>query len=112
MAGTIAITNTKVWSVNSSAYHWVLDYLIEHITDPDIKRQLQEIDENNLGWLDLGDFAEPHRSEILLMLTDQIVPDAERRIFPGKPDREKSIDVFRELQALARQHVQKSSRVP
>lgn len=107
MAGTIAITNTETWSVNSSAYHWVLDYLIEHVTNPDVKRQLQEIDDNNLGWVGLTDFAEPHRSEMLHMLADQIVPDAERRLFPGNPDREKSIDVFRELRDLARQHIQK-----
>lgn len=105
MAGTIAITNTEAWSVNSSAYHWVLDYLIEHVTDTEVKQQLQEIDEVNLGWVGLADFPEPHRSEMLRMPADEIVPDAERRLFLGKPDREKSIDVFRELQALARQHV-------
>lgn len=108
MAGTIAITKTEAWSVNYSAYHWVLDYLIAHVSDPDVKRQLREIDEYNLGWVCIADFPEPHYSEILQMLTDEIVPDAERRLFPGKPNREKSIDVFRELRDLALQHVRKA----
>lgn len=108
MAGTIAVTKDDRWSTASWAYHWVLDYLIEHVTDSAVTSQLREIDEYNLGWVGLYDFAEPTRSEMVRMLADEIIPDAEKRLLPGKSEREGALDILRELQALALKHRSRS----
>jgi len=108
MSGTIAVTFDDRWSTASWAYHWVLDYLIEHVADPEVTAQLREIDENNLGWVGLYDFPEPTRSEMLGILADEIVPDAEQRLLPGKPERQGALDILREVQALALKHRSRS----
>jgi len=104
MAGTIAITENDRWSVASCAYHWVLDYLINHASDPETVAELTEIDENNLGWVEIHEFPAAAREELLRLIVDEVVPDAERRLLPENSDRESAIDVIRDLRALAAKH--------
>jgi hypothetical protein len=102
VAGTVAITRDDLWSVAYWAFHWVVDYLIDHVGDADIVSRLREIEDNNLGWVGLDDFSVEQRQKILPILQHEIVPDAERRLVPQDPDRERAISVIRELADMAR----------
>lgn len=102
VAGTIAITRDDRWSVASWAFHWVVQYLIDHIDDADAVRRLREIEEYNLGWVGLDDFSEQQRRKILHLLQQEIVPDAEQRLLPQDPARERAISTIRELADMAR----------
>lgn len=82
MAGTVAITRDDLWSVAYWAFHWVVEYLIDHVDDADIVSRLREIEDNNLGWVGLDDFSVEQRQKILPILQHEIVPDAERRLVP------------------------------
>lgn len=101
MAGTVAITRDDRWSVPSWAFHWVVEYLIDHVDDADVVNRLQEIEELNLGWLGLDDFSGEQRQKILHILQEEIVQDAEQRLLPQDLDREHAISVMRELAEMA-----------
>ena len=105
MAGTIAITRADRWSVSNWAYHWVLDFLIRRVTDPKLAATLSEIDDLNLGWVQLVDFDKPQREELLDLLANELVPDAEARLVPENANREEWIDVIRPLQEIARNQI-------
>ncbi len=104
MAGTIAVTRDVRWSVASWAFHWVVQYLVNHVDDEDVVSRLQEIEENNLGWVGLDDFSAEQRQKILHILRQEIVPDAEQRLVLEDPDREHAINIIRELAEMARSH--------
>ncbi len=105
MAGTIAITRDVRWSVSNWAYHWVLDFLIHRVTDPKLAAALHEIDDLNLGWVELDDFDESQRDELLDLLANELVPDAEARLVPEKANRDEWIDVIRPLKEIARNQI-------
>jgi hypothetical protein len=105
VAGTIAITKEDRWSVSNWAYHWVLDFLIHKVTDPKLAAALREIDDLNLGWVDLDDFDKPQCEELLDLLANELVPDAEARLVPEKASRDEWIDVIRPLQEIARNQI-------
>jgi hypothetical protein len=105
VAGTIAITSEDRWSVSSWAYHWVLDFLIHRVTDAKLAAALREIDDLNLGWVGLDDFDKSQREELLDLLANELVPDAEIRLVPEKANRDEWIDVIRPLQEIARSQI-------
>ncbi len=105
MAGTIAITRDDRWSVSDWAYHWVLDFLIHRVTDPKLAAALREIDDVNLGWVGLDDFDKSQCEELLDLLANELVPDAEARLVPEKANRDEWIDVIRPLQEIARNQI-------
>lgn len=102
MAGTIAITADDRWSVGSPAFYWVLDELIERVTDGDAAEQLREIRDMNLGWVAVPDFTPAQRAEILRVLGHEIVPYTERTLAPDAPGRASRLAVVGELAAMAR----------
>lgn len=102
MAGTILLTDDDTWSVASWAFYWVLDTLVEHVADDELVRQLREIEQENIGMLGLHDFAPEQQQRILDFLRNDIVPEAERNLLPDDPNRERAIDVIRELATMAR----------
>ena len=102
VAGTIAITQDDRWSVASWAFHWVIQYLIDHVDDADAVRRLREIEEYNLGWVGLDDFSEQQRRKILHFLQQEIVSEAEQRLLPQDVARERAISIIRDLADMAR----------
>ena len=105
MAGTIAITREDRWSVSNWAYHWVLDFLIRCVTDPELAAALIEINDLNLGWIEFADFDKSQREELLDLLVYELVPDAEALLVPENVDREEWINVLRPLQEIARNQI-------
>ena len=91
--------------MSSSAYHWVLDFLIHRVADPQLAAALREIDSLNLGWVGLDDFDKYQREELLDLLANELVPDAEARLVPEKANHHEWIDVIRPLQAMARKQI-------
>ncbi|HVK23644.1 MAG TPA: hypothetical protein VM677_20005 [Actinokineospora sp.] len=101
MSGDIWITKQLRWPVNNSLYHWVLEYLIDHVvTDADALAELEEIRDDNIGIVVADDFTQPVRATIVTALRDDLVPDAEKRL-PELTGREGFLDALRRLADLA-----------
>lgn len=99
MAGDIWITDDARWVVNNSLFNFVIEFLINHIGDPDTVAELKVIDDNNLKFIDASDFPAPARASIIAALRDDLVPEAEKRL-PGD-DWAGFRDELRELAQLA-----------
>ncbi|MGQ0837132.1 hypothetical protein [Actinokineospora sp.] len=101
MAGDIWITRETRWAANSSLYHWVLDFLIDHLDDPATVAGLEEIRDNNLGLVCAEDFPSPARVDLISVIRDQLVSDAETRLPGNMAERDEFITELRRLAHLA-----------
>ncbi|MQA81052.1 MAG: hypothetical protein GEV10_21645 [Streptosporangiales bacterium] len=102
MAGDIFVSDSLQWPANGSVFSWVLGFLTEATTDPAVREELEEIDEHNLGMLDLDSFAPPARAELLTLLSERLVPHAEAELPPDVADRTGFLDELRTLADMAR----------
>lgn len=66
--------NTNFWGASSSLGYLVINSTAEFITDPDLKKQLQEIDEHNLGVLSLDDMTEPNKRLVRKTILEKAIP--------------------------------------
>lgn len=107
MAGTIFVAPNRTWAVASWAFHWVAEYLADHVEDKEATDYLREVIDSNMGLLslkeDTGDFSPPVRQQILNLLQHELVPDAERRLPTENFDREGALNLLRQLADLARE---------
>ncbi|MDQ3404482.1 MAG: hypothetical protein M3548_14015 [Actinomycetota bacterium] len=101
MAGDIWINEDARWPVNSSLYHWVLEFLILNLDDLDTVANLEEIRDNNLGIVDVEDYPLPMRERIVTLLRDELVPDATVRLPHDMRNRDGYIDALGELALMA-----------
>lgn len=62
------------WGAGSSLGYLVINTTADFITEPSLKKQLQEIDEYNLGVLSLDDITEPNRSLIRETILEKAIP--------------------------------------
>lgn len=68
----------------------MVQHLIDHVDDEDVVSRLREIEEYNIGWVELDDFSEEQRRKILHILQQELVPEAEQRLLPQAQDRERA----------------------
>ena len=101
MAGTIELGDSSRWDVPSWAFNFVLDYLVRRLDGEPIAQELREVDEENVGFLNIGEFGPTVRIQVLSLLRDGLVADAEQRVPEDLPGRAGGIDRLKELADLA-----------
>lgn len=101
MAGTIELGYSDRWNVPSWAFNFVLDYLVTALDDEPIAEKLRELDEENVGFLNIGEFEPLVRARVLTMLRDGLVADADARFPKDLPGRTGGIARLKELADLA-----------
>lgn len=67
MAGTVDVATGR-WQASSGLFYWVVDEVAGHVDDPATVRALREIDEENLGHLDVAALPEAGRAQVLRVL--------------------------------------------
>jgi len=78
MAGTISLGPATRWSVAGWLFDWTVEFLAQRVVEPELRASLQEIVDENLGWLGLGDFGPDREREMRGLLRDNVV------VFEGK----------------------------
>jgi hypothetical protein len=101
MAGTIELGGSDRWDVPSWAFNFVLDYLVTRLDGEPIAQELQEVDEENIGFLNIGEFEPAVRTRVLALLDDGLVAAAEKRLPEDLPGRAGGIARLKELADLA-----------
>ena len=102
MAGSIIITENNHWSMGSSIYHWVAEFLIANINDKEIAQKIQFIEDNNLQCIDFADFTPEQQRKLTETLTTKLIPYAKRRIPLDYVSRRSRLDLLWELSARAK----------
>jgi hypothetical protein len=97
VAGTIFTFKGELWSVRGYEFYWVIDTLAREVADPALAAKLREIDEMNLGALNLARLSALEGERILKVICTSLVPTAERELPTAAPER---IARLRELVAL------------
>jgi hypothetical protein len=101
MAGDFWLTRKTRWVVNSSLYHWALEFLILSLNDQELVQELAEIRDTNIGLVNLEDFDAKAQRKILELLRDNLVDDAMARLPADLPSRESFTGGLQELADLA-----------
>ena len=101
MAGTIELGDSNRWDVPSWAFNFVMDYLVRRLDGEPIAQKVREVDEENIGFLNLGEFVPTVRIQVLSLLHDGLVADAEQRFPEDLPGRAGGIAQLKELAELA-----------
>jgi hypothetical protein len=100
MSGDIWLSKDVRWLANSSLYHWVLDFLIVSVDKPDAVRDLEEIRDNNLGLVNIEDFDLGTQHQMVHLLRESLVPQAESRL-QGE-GRQDFLEALQELADMAK----------
>lgn len=79
-----------------------MEFLIKSIDDPAARNELLEIQDNNLGLVDVADFDGDVQRQVLRLLRDDLVPDARQHLRPDIGDREGYLQVLQQLSDMAR----------
>jgi len=78
MSGWIKVrADEPGWIAAGWLFRWVLDVVGRNISDPAIRAELQEIDDENLGALDLTERPAAEREEISAILRTRLLAAAE-----------------------------------
>ncbi|MCE5290291.1 MAG: hypothetical protein LLG14_13785 [Nocardiaceae bacterium] len=105
MAGDIILADGDWWAAPSWAYHWVIEFLIPNVSQPDTVATLHEIDDNNLGSFRVEDLPESHRHEVYELLATRLVPDAAKRIQTTGEARQSNLEFLETLAERARAYL-------
>src|SRR5262245_55291911 len=101
MAGTIFVSEGNLWSVSSSAFNWVGEFLARNVDNDETRSHLLEFIDNNLGTIALDEFPADERRKLLNLLKDDVVDDATQRLPPNLSDRNDWLNNFRDLEQRA-----------
>jgi hypothetical protein len=102
MSGDIWLSKDVRWLANSSLYHWVLNFLIVSIDKPDTVRDLEEIRDNNLGLINIEDFDLGTQRQMVYLLRESLVPEAESRLRGDMEGRQDLLEALQELADMAK----------
>jgi hypothetical protein len=100
MSGTISISPESRWSASSWLFDWVVRFVAQEVGDEKVAEQLREVVDENLGWVDLGDFPADTREVIAQTLRQALVPASERLIPESVPNRPEVLEHIRGLSEL------------
>lgn len=101
MGGIIALSPDTRWSVASWLYEWVARFIVQHVDDPGVAAKLQEVIDENLGWVEIPELPSEVRRTILEKLRNELVPAAESQLPATLPDRQGTLELIRKLAELA-----------
>ncbi|MFI7575889.1 hypothetical protein [Micromonospora sp. NPDC049497] len=96
MAGIIVLKPGVDWTATGGLFDWTLEFLISRVSDKQAAQHLQEIVDNNLGSLWIGEMPSPVQQEIVGHWRDGLVATGEQQL----PDTGQKADVIRHLQEL------------
>ncbi|MFI5890914.1 hypothetical protein ACIA5D_12440 [Actinoplanes sp. NPDC051513] len=99
MAGTISLSPEKRWSVAGWLFDWTVEFLAGRVVEPELRASLQEIVDENLGWLGLGDFGPDPEREMRALLRDEVVEAADTAFGADMAGREAALGHLRDLAA-------------
>jgi hypothetical protein len=100
MAGAIVIASEQIWMASNSPFRWVVDYLLEKLGDGTAKDEIKSVADHGFDTLDLDNadqFTPTDRVEILRVLRDHLVADAERRLPSDLGGRDEYLRTLAEL---------------
>jgi hypothetical protein len=84
MAGLVVMRPGADWTATGGLFDWVLEFLIDRVSDPDAVERLREVLDNNLGSLWVPDFAEAAQREIIGRLAEELNGAAQRELPEGE----------------------------
>ncbi|HEV7465620.1 MAG TPA: hypothetical protein VGP96_04935 [Candidatus Dormibacteraeota bacterium] len=102
MAGTIALSPDIRWSAAGWLFDWTLRFIAQQVGDPGVSATLQEVIDENLGWVDMTALPPEARRTVVRKLRDELVSAAEGQLPATLPGRQQVLDHVRELSQLAR----------
>lgn len=100
MAGAIVMAPDEIWMASNSPFRWVVDYLMDKLSNGPAKDQIKTIADQGFDTLDLDDpdqFTPIDRTNILRILHEHLVSDAEQRLPPDVGGRDEYVRVLAEL---------------
>jgi hypothetical protein len=77
MAKTIILSDEYSWTASFGLFEWVLEFLLNTVSDSTTKKELQERLDHNLPGLDVLRMPEVRRREVLRALREHLVLAAE-----------------------------------
>lgn len=102
MSGTIVVSPDARWSAAGWLFDWAVRFIAQQVGDPDVSANLQEVIDENLGWVDLTALPADARRTVVEKLKNELVPVAEAHLPATLPERQRVLDHLRDLSELAR----------
>jgi hypothetical protein len=103
MAGTIALSPDIRWSAAGWLFDWTLRFIARQAGDPGVSANMQDVIDENLGWVDITALPREARRTVVKKLRDELVSAAEGQLPATLPERQRVLDHVRELSELAGQ---------
>ena len=97
MAGTISLGPDRRWSAAGWLFAWAVEFLAERVAEPELRASLEEIVNENLGWLGLDDFGPEQEREMRELLRNEAVSAASGTFPVGMTGRESALSLLGEL---------------
>ena len=77
MADTLFLSDEYGWTASFGLYNWVLEFLLERVSDPATRQELQTVHDTELGAVDVRQLPDGGRAEIMRALREDLVAAAE-----------------------------------
>jgi hypothetical protein len=106
MSGTIALSPETRWSAAGWLFDWTVRFIAQHLSDAQASAILQQVIDENLGWIDIMALPDEARRTVLEKLRNDLLPAAEGQLPATLPERQRVLDHIRELSQLARHYDQ------
>ena len=100
MAGTIALSDSAggaSWSAASWLFDWVLEAVAGQSRDEQLKAELTELVEANIGYLSFDDLTASQRDSVRQIITGQLMDIARRELPESMPGRPATLALLEEL---------------
>ncbi|WP_157630293.1 hypothetical protein [Kribbella albertanoniae] len=97
MAGTIEFGGGERWDGPQWVFNFVMSYLVTALDGEPIAEEIREIDEENVGFLNIGELDTAMRIRILTMIHESLVADGDARLPEDLPGRAGGIGQLQEV---------------
>lgn len=77
MADTLLLSDEYSWTASFGLYTWVLEFLLERVSDPATRQKLQSVHDYQLGAVDVRQLPDVGRREVMRALREDLVDAAE-----------------------------------
>ena len=103
MADTIFLSDEYGWTASFGLFEWVLEFLLERVTDEETERELRSVLDHHLGAVDVCRLPAGGRQEIFRALREDLVEAAEAstELRQPEPARRRTIGHIKVLKLMA-----------
>lgn len=101
MAGTVKSPEGQLWTAASWLFDWVVREVASELSDRELAARLQDIADNNLGWLGLAEFTDEQTKQILEVIRSSLLPAAQRGLPQEIKDRDRALEHIQTLVDLS-----------